>query len=172
MPLYLARNGVLMAHADRLLGLLDLSSSSVFFQPWSTGGALERALKERGKKLLGHMHGTPGAVAPRDMLLQPEFYRRMREYADSLDIIFVTAPVVLMDIALPLAYAFAEQAVFAWVPELYVRDYSLALGAFMADAGGEAGVVVVECAGSGGYVWLGVFKSASVKRRLMREVAS
>jgi hypothetical protein len=107
------------------------------------------------------------------MLLQPRFYDGMRSYAAfldsrSLDVMVLTPPVALLDLALPLAFVFVAQAVFAWVPTTYVLQHSEPLGTFLSSAGGSAGVIVVQDDDTEDFVWLGVFKSPAIKARLFK----
>ena len=112
------------------------------------------------------MARTPVAVIPRDMLLQPEFYRGMRNYRDALHVVIVTAPEVLLDFAIPLAMRFVQDAVLAWVPYRYLDASNRPLAAYLQSLGGNERVSVVCCDGDHASLWLCLFTSSEVKLRM------
>lgn len=85
---------------------------------------MEQALATAGVQLFGHIVNTREVMAPPDMLLQPMLYASMRDYHGVLDVCIVSGSAALMDIAVPLALCFVEQAVFAWVPSSYITEPS------------------------------------------------
>jgi hypothetical protein len=166
-PWYMRMERVTYEQAEELFAVCDFSGSAVIFQPWTMGGAVEAALGSRGLVLLGHWARTSHVLAPRDLMLQPDFYRSLRNYKEAMDVIIVTAPEALLDLAIPLALCFADQAVFAWVPPAYVFRPTQQRADFWRSLDDSTSVVVISGPRNERGVWLGLFNSAAAKQRIM-----
>jgi hypothetical protein len=169
LPWLMQHPRITLQQANYLLEVCDFSHTGVIWQPWTMGGALEDALSAAGMSLLGHIVNTRAYAPPRDMLLQPMMYAGMRDYHGTMDVCVLTGPIGLMDMAIPLALCFVDQAVFAWVPRSYVDEAHPARQRFlraMEESGRSA--IAFGSAWDRNHVWLGVFTSSHAKNQIMR----
>ena len=168
LPWCMKHPRVTLQQVTYLLEVCNFSHTGVIWQPWTMGGAVEEALTAADLYLLGHIVNTRAYAPPRDMLLQPMMYAGMRNYHGTMDVCILTGPVDAMDIAIPLALCYVDQAVFAWVPRSYVDEAHPARQRFLRamDETGRS-VVAFGAAWDRTHVWLGLFTSRYAKSQIM-----
>jgi hypothetical protein len=93
---------------------VDFSTSPVVVDPWPGQGSLAAALRRSGLSV----HSPASRLV--SATLQPGYYSRLEHQLGPLHAVFFTALPALLDLALPLAAAYATHGVFARVPARYL----------------------------------------------------
>ena len=160
------------AEVQALLAALDFSRCGLVFDPWSGTGAVARAVRQLGLRAVSNDLNPAYAADLHADALQPALYHHVRRAYGRIDAAVFSPWFAYLDLAVPLAVAFAAYVVCVHVPGGYLTDARPARQAWLRQLqrAGRLHIITGLPAGPMGRrcVWLCIFADSAVAARMMR----
>jgi len=143
--------------------------SSPSLTPFSGAGGIEQVLAREDLSVFSNDIDSNTTSSWHRDALQPSFYSDLSAHLGGLDVVVMSPPTRVIDLALPLAVRYAREVVCCRVPDCYLAGAPPGRAAFLAwlQRHGRMSVVVNASRGTqpGRSAWLCVFASPLVRGR-------